>query len=183
MSASDKQHRAGTARPASIHVVEALLFVGGLPLDTSRLSKAIPGADERTLQKAVECLNRRYQRQTRPYTIVRGEHGYRLTLRTTMRNALSSRFRSEFGRQLPRLATDVLSLVAYRQPVSREALETVIGDDVSGALRLLVRRRLIQPRPADPDDSAPPVYVTTSQFLDVFRLDRLSDLPTTSDLP
>ncbi len=78
-------------------------------------------------------------------------------------------------------ALDVLALVAYRQPVTRQEVENLRGVECASALRQLVRFGLIalqrgQEKPRDV------CYSTTARFLQMFQLRSLEDLPRTQDL-
>lgn len=81
---------------------------------------------------------------------------------------------------------EILSLVAYRQPITRAAIEEFIGEDVGAILRQLVRRELIAQatveKKSDDEPQSPKAYVTTARFLDLFGLENLADLPATEDL-
>ncbi len=75
----------------------------------------------------------------------------------------------------------MLALVAYRQPVPRQEVESLRGSDSGGVLRQLVRLGLIAVH-RDEENPRAVVYVTTARFLALFQLQSLEDLPRTQDL-
>ena len=82
---------------------------------------------------------------------------------------------------LSQSAIDILAIVAYRQPISRDEIEKARNKAVGGVLKQLVRRDLLTTVP----DKAKPnrkLFRTTKRFLDLFNLDELADLPQTQDV-
>ena len=73
-------------------------------------------------------------------------------------------------------ALEVLSLIAYRQPISRPEIETLREGNAGNVLRQLVRRQLVAVR-RDGDASEGVVYETTPRFLEVFGVASLDELP------
>jgi segregation and condensation protein B len=77
---------------------------------------------------------------------------------------------------------ETLSVVAYRQPVTRAEIEHVRGVDVGAVLRSLIERHLVRIAGHREVAGRPLLYATTRRFLEVFGLARLEDLPTLRDL-
>ena len=78
------------------------------------------------------------------------------------------------------LVIEVLSVVAYKQPIDRTAVETILGQDVASSLRQLVKRRLIARVESD-DAAGDGKFITTSRFLELFRLESVDELPVAED--
>ena len=127
------------------------------------------------IDELVQELNDAYDRDGSVYRIAHHGAGYRLELRGEW-GPIRDRF---YGRvkeaRLSQSAVDVLAIVAYQQPISGEEVDKLRAKPSGGVLSQLVRRDLLQvERPAP---KAPPLYRTTSRFLDLFGLDELADLP------
>jgi segregation and condensation protein B len=75
-------------------------------------------------------------------------------------------------------ALETLSIVAYRQPVTRAEIENLRGVDCSGGLRRLLELRLVKILGKDKGPGRPILYGTTREFLSLFNLADLRDLPT-----
>lgn len=178
-----------------VQIVEAILFVGSEPLSAEAFARSFPEASVEEFRRAVHALQRRYRRENRPYLVRATPAGYTLELVERHAQELRSRSKTDRGVKLPRPVIEVLSLVAYRQPIGRPAIEEFLGEDVGAILRQLVRRELIALTPAakqppakpstEDTGEAPapaPAYVTTTRFLDLFGLENLADLPATEDL-
>ncbi len=162
-------------------IVEAMLFIGGVPLTTERACEAIRGLTPAQFTLLIEELEHDYRSQGRPYYVRLHEGGYSLELRPRFR-AVAERLSGGVREvRLSPLAVDALSLVAYRQPVTKQEVDTLRGADSGSLLRQLVRHGLIgvAPRAEAAGEAA---YVTTQQFLEMFGLKDLDDLPQTQDL-
>src|SRR5207248_7307806 len=118
--------------------------------------------------------------QGRPYTIQLHEQGYLLVLRPRYAGVRERLYGGPREARLSPAAVDVLSLVAYRQPATRQEIDSLRGADSGSVLRQLVRHGLValQRNEGDPESR----YVTTPRFLKLFGLTCLDDLPQTQDL-
>lgn len=175
----------GDACPISPEsIVEAMLFVGrpnGQPLSAREIAAAMRGVSPSEVEAAVGTLNAVYLRDGAPYAIVQESTGFRLVLREQfcrVRDKLYGRIRES---RLSPAAIEVLSLVAYHQPISLARIDQLRGSPSGGMLRSLVRRELVRmERPAD--RSGQPSYRTTGRFLRLFGLENLDELPRNTEL-
>jgi segregation and condensation protein B len=169
-------------------VLEAALFVGGTPLTAKRLSSLFHTDHGFGF---VECLldelNKQYAEEGRPYSIVLGEGGYRLALLPEFESVRNKYY--GYGPKEVKLSQDVLevlSLVAYKQPITRSRMEELGKENPGPALRQLLQRELIRiDRPHGQESSQSkhdPAYVTTPRFLSLFGLGSLRELPVAEDL-
>ena len=170
------------APPPLPRLVEALLFVGGAPLTAARACETIRGLSEAQFAEAVAALNAEYRRQGRPYTIQAQGPGYVLTLRPRFRPVAEKLYGGPRAARLSPAAIDVLALVAYRQPATKQEIDTLRGSDCGGLLRQLVRRGLVAVVHRADADRREVSYGTTTRFLELFKLGSLDDLPQTQDL-
>lgn len=167
--------------PPLVRIIEAMLFVGGAPLTAARACEAIRGLTAEDFQQAVDALNRSYRAQGRPYQLQIQDHGYVLALRPRFAGVREKLYGGAREARLSQTAVDVLALVAYRQPATRQEIDSLRGADSGGVLRLLVRHGLVALRRGEGEDKEDR-YVTTQRFLDLFHLRGLEDLPQTQDL-
>jgi segregation and condensation protein B len=165
-------------------ILEAMLFVGhpsNEPLASTQVASLMRGVRPAEIDDLVRELNAAYDAEGRPYKIESVGAGYSLRLRPQF-NSLRDKF---FGRvkeaRLSQAAIDVLAIVAYNQPLSREQLEKLRGKPSGSILNQLVRRQLLRvERPADNPREAR--YFTTQRFLDLFALAGLDELPRSQEL-
>jgi segregation and condensation protein B len=170
------------APPPLPRIVEALLFVGGAPLTPERACETIRGLTPEQFRQAVETLNRAYRQEGRPYRVQAQERGYVLALQSRYRPVLEKLYGTNRAARLSPAAIDVLALVAYRQPATKQEVDSLRGADSGHLLRQLVRRGLLAVVHRGDAAQREVSYGTTARFLELFRLRNLDDLPQTQDL-
>jgi segregation and condensation protein B len=168
--------------PSPLRIVEALLFLGGIPLTAAAACEAVRGLTPELFDQALDTLNKAYRRQHRPYSIVAQGGGYILALRPRFRGVPEKLYGAPREARLSPAAVDVLALVAYRQPATRQEIDSLRGADSAGLLRQLVRHGLVTIVQRGEAGRREVYYGTTSRFLEVFGLGGLDDLPRTQDL-
>ncbi len=168
-----------TPPPPLLRILEALLFVGGPPLTAARAAETVRGLGEDEFHQAVDSLARSYRAQGRPYQVQVQDRGYVLALRPRYQGVREKLFGGVREARLSQAAVDVLSLVAYRQPATRQEIDSLRGADSGAVLRLLVRHGLVALQRGEDRETR---YVTTPRFLHMFGLTSLDDLPQTQDL-
>lgn len=169
-----------TAPPPLPRILEALLFVGGAPLTPMRAAEAVRDLDEDEFHQVIAGLNRDYRAQGRPYHIQLQEHGYVLMLRPKYVGVREKLYGGVREARLSQAAVDVLSLVMYRQPATRQEIDGLRGADSGAVLRQLIRYGLVALHRIEGEKESR--YVTTPRFLQLFRLSSLDDIPQTQDL-
>jgi len=161
-----------------------MLFVGSRmnePLSSARAAELMRGVAADDIPGLVDELNQRYSSKGAPYQIISEGSGYRLVLRRAfypLRDKFYGRVREA---RLSQAAIEVLSIVAYRQPITADDLGKLRGKPSGSILSQLVRRQLL--RIDRPDGRrSPAVYHTTDRFLGLFGLETLEDLPQAEDI-
>lgn len=167
--------------PSPEQLIEAMLFVGGPPLPAAVACTAVRGLTADRFQEAIAALNKRYRDQRRPYTIEARGDGFVLVVRPTYRNLRERLFGGPRETRLSQPALDVLSVVAYRQPLTKAEADAVRGTDSGATLRQLVRLGLIAVRHRADATEREVRYGTTPRFLQVFGLNSLDELPHLGD--
>ena len=164
-------------------ILEAMLFTGGpggSPLTAVRASEPMRGVKPEDIPELIHQLNEKYLRTGRAFEIVPCGQGYQMKLRpqyASIRNLFSGKVREA---KLSTAAVQVLSIVAWKQPITAEQVTEIRGGAPSQTLlSQLVRRRLLCVERPDGDRVA--VYRTTERFLQLFHLQSLADLPQSDD--
>lgn len=163
--------------PTVEQIVEAMLFVGGVPLSGDAACRVVRGLSGDRFFEAIETLNRRYKSQRRPYSIQHRDGGYVIQVQPAYRAVRERLFGGLREARLTQPALDVLSLVAYRQPVTKSEIDSVRGVDSSGILRQLIRLGLVAVSRRGDAGQKDVSYGTTPRFLQLFSLQSLDDLP------
>jgi segregation and condensation protein B len=174
--------QAAESPPVLERVIEALLFIGGAALNIERASCAIRGLTSNQLLRSIKNLELEYRRQGRPYTIQAQDAGFVLTLLGRYQPVVERLYGQNREARLSQPAIEALSLVAYRQPVTKHEIDAIRGADSGALLRQLVRRGLVSIAQRPEKGSRGVSYGTTQRFLELFKLKSLDDLPQTKDL-
>ncbi len=167
--------------PSPEQIIEAMLFVGGPPLSVQAACSAIRGLTSERFLIAIDTLTRNYRLQRRPCSIQFRESGYSLEVMPAFRGLRERLLGGPREARLSQPALDVLSVIAYRQPVGKAEVDTIRGLDSGAILRQLVRLGLIVVRHRAESESREVRYGTTPRFLVVFSLGSLDELPRLGD--
>lgn len=156
-------------------LLEALVFVSDVPVSPDKLAETF-GLDKGVVRAGLEALAGEYERRGGGIRLVRVAGGYQF--RTDARWADWIR-RANRNRpfRFSRAALECLAIIAYRQPVTRGDVEYLRGVDSGGVIKTLLDKRLIRILGKKDVAGRPLIYGTTREFLEVFGLHGLSDLP------
>ena len=155
--------------------IEAVLFASATPVAREDLARVVgQGA---AVDLLIEDLA--VDLEGRPYEVAKVGSGW--MLRTKAAYAAAIRVAADAGGQglnLTEFDLAVLAAIAYHQPISRDGLKNIFGNDISRDLiGRLSERDLIATGPREPRRGAPYTFVTTETFLAAFGLESLRDLP------
>lgn len=160
-------------------VIEGALFVGGPVALTARKLASLIGqeTDARVAARLIDQLNEDYVAENRPYEIRLHEGGFQLQLREEFSEMQVKVF--GLGPREVKLSPEVLELlsfVAYNQPITQIDLSNIKHEKVNSHLRQLIRLQLVEVERTGSKRSEVQ-YVTGRRFLRLFELDSLDDLP------
>jgi segregation and condensation protein B len=163
------------------NIVEALLLSSGEPLSADKIHKIITSKESCTkadILEAIESLKIDYTEKE--IEISRVASGFRIQAKSSINDFLNIIYAEKTPRY-SRALMETLSIIAYKQPVTRGDIESIRGVSVSSSImRTLTDRNWIKIVGYRDVPGKPAMFSTTNEFLDYFGLKRLSDLP---DLP
>jgi segregation and condensation protein B len=157
--------------------LEAALFVADGPLSTRKLSQFALLADTTEVRELIDELNRAYEQDGSAFSVERVASGYQLLTHPRYANWLDQLHQRTAELKLSSPAMETLTIVAYRQPITRAAIEAVRGVQCSEIIKVLMERNLIRIGGEEDTLGRPYLYVTTRTFLELFGLRTLEDLP------
>jgi segregation and condensation protein B len=157
--------------------VEAVLLVADAPLPARKLAQIATLADSAEVTQAIEQLNRAYAVANAAFRIERVATGYRLLTLPHLAYWLSRLHQRQAELKLSPAALDTLTIIAYRQPLTRADLEAIRGLASTDLIKQLMDRGLVRIGGEDTSLGRPFLYETTRKFLDVYGLRSLDDLP------
>jgi segregation and condensation protein B len=190
-----------------IRIVEALLFACQEPLSVADMGRAIretareakeaakePGASpdeakmametvtDEQIQEALTALVAHYEKDERAFTVVERSAGWRLAARSEFAEWCRALYPSKKPSRLSAPALETLAIIAYRQPITKSAIEAVRGVSVDAMMQQLLDRDLVKIEGRAELPGRPLLYGTTDLFLDHFGIRQIDDLPNAAEL-
>jgi segregation and condensation protein B len=162
--------------PELVGQLEALLFASDGPLPLERIGEVLE-LDAADARAAVDALRATCDEPGRGLAVVEVGGGVRLVTRPEHAPVLVSLQRLRLKGRLSRAAVETLTIVAYRQPISRPEIEQLRGVGTESVLTHLLERRLVRVVGRKATPGRPVLYGTTREFLEHFGLRDLEDLP------
>ena len=156
--------------------LEAVLFAAGDAVTIERLSAALEAAPAELLDAAA-ALENRYDFENRGIMLLRIEDKLQLASRPMYGPYVRRVTESRRPPALSPAALEVLTIIAYRQPVTRAFIDQLRGVDSGGTLAGLAEKQLIEEAGRLEVPGRPILYRTTGRFLQAFALESLDDLP------
>lgn len=161
-----------------IHIVEAIIFAAGVAIKRSDILAKLPeGTTRKDLNDAIKGLEQKYQD---PCGIVLLCFGDKVQFASNKEygDIVAAALKPVKERELSRALLEVMSIIAYKQPVTRGEIEDIRGGrSADYAITTLMRVGLIEAHGRRDTPGRPVLYITTELFLKRFGLRNLDDLP------
>lgn len=164
-----------TVREAKEEAKEA-----GTEIDEAKA--ALEGTTEEQVRAALDALAAHYEQTERSFTIVERSSGWRLCALGSFGEWCRALYPGKKPQRLSGPALETLAIVAYRQPITKSAIEAVRGVSVDAMVQQLLDRNLLKIEGRADLPGRPLLYCTTDLFLDHFGIRTLDDLPNAAEL-
>ena len=167
-----------------INTVEALLFGAGRPLRLSEIRTLLESdgisAELSDIKQCINQLEERFELSSLEVTVVAS--GFRLQIKKAFSPSLTHLWNERTPR-ISKALMETISIIAYKQPVTRGDIEDIRGVSVSTqSIRTLLERNWIKVSGFKDAPGKPALYSTTKEFLDDLDMKSLSNLPELPDL-
>lgn len=156
--------------------IEAILFSVGEAIELKELAKVLE-LDEKTLEKILADMMDRYKEEDRGIQLIRLEKSYQLCTKNEYYDILSSLVNMPKKHSLTDSLMETLSIVAYKQPVTRQEIEAIRGVSCVHAINRLVEYNLITEVGRLDAIGRPILFGTTEDFLRCFGVTSMDELP------
>lgn len=157
--------------------MEAVLLISRGALTANRLGQLAGLSDASEVAEMISTLNEGYDRGGSAFRIEQTAIGYLMMTRPALVSWLDRLHERQAQLKLSPPMMETLTIVAYQQPVTRAGVESIRGVQSAEMIRQLIDRGLIKVGGEEDSLGRPFLYVTTRQFLDMFGLGRVQDLP------
>lgn len=162
--------------------LEAILFAAGYPIEYEKLAAAAM-ASETEVRDTIWRMKLQYQDEHRGIQIVTYDNKCQLCTKEVFENRIRTAMGIRQSGKLSNACLEVLAVIAYNQPVTKAVIEQIRGVDSSYAVSVLSEKSLIEPKGRLDVPGKPILYGTTDDFLRVFGLSSLEELPSVGDTP
>ncbi len=158
-------------------IVENLLFITDRPLKPARIAEVVETVNAKRVLEIIQDLAREYEDTGRAIRILEIGGGYQMCTKPEYGRWVRRLYNEKMTTRLSNAALETLAIVAYKQPVTRAEMEMIRGVDVAAPLEKLLERGLVRVLGKRDTIGRPMVYGTTDEFLRLFGLNKISELP------
>jgi segregation and condensation protein B len=162
-------------------IIESLLFAAEDPLTVDKIKAVLDISDLKAIREALALLGEEYESTKRGFCLAEVAGGFQLRTLPEYGQWVR-RLKETRPPRLSKAALETLAIIAYKQPLLRSEVEYLRGVDSGGTIKTLLERRLVRIMGRKDLPGRPMVYGTTKQFLELFNLKDLGELPTLQDL-
>ena len=158
-------------------IIETLLFIADRPVKPGRLAEVVETVNAKQVLDIIEELTREYAQTGRAVQIVEVGGGFQMATKPEYGRWVRKLYNEKMTTKLSNAALETLAIIAYKQPITRAEMEAIRGVDVAGPLERLLERGLVRVVGKKDTIGRPMVYGTTDEFLRMFGLNKVSELP------
>jgi len=158
-------------------IIEALLFVSESPISPEQMALVLEDLEPSEIRALIETLKKEYESSQRSLVIQEVAGGYQMTTNPLYAPWLRKFLKKTQGERLSGPSLETLAIIAYKQPVTRQEIESIRGVNVEGVLKTLLEKRLLRIAGRKEIIGRPLLYGTSREFLEYFGLNSLEELP------
>ncbi|MDD4834180.1 MAG: SMC-Scp complex subunit ScpB [Lutispora sp.] len=160
--------------------VECILFVSGDPVSLKDLAGVLD-IDQGTLKKIINQLMDDFDDETRGIKIIEINGSYQMCSKSEFYEFVEKLFKPKAKGGLSQASLETLSIIAYKQPITKSSIDSIRGVKSDACITRLVEKEIIKEIGRMDTPGRPILYGTTDNFLRLFGLKNIGDLPTLKD--
>jgi segregation and condensation protein B len=166
--------------------IEALIFASDSPVTREEIRACLEQSLEifiepEAIEEALRQLAERYQDPAHAFEPVEIAGGWQFMTKGAYHNTVAVYLKQTTRKRLSQAALETLSIIAYRQPVSKSELEKIRGVNCDYSMQKLLEKELVSIVGRSEGPGRPLLYGTSEKFMDYFGLKSLKDLPQPKD--
>jgi len=166
--------------------IEALIFCSPTPIKAVDIKVCLSemfGADvpEEDIINAIKRLEEKFQNEEFSFQLNKSAGGYQFLTKPAYQTSIGILLKQQSKKRLSTSAMETLSIIAYRQPISRTEIENIRGVNCDYAVQKLLDKGLIEITGKAETIGRPMLYGTTSKFMEYFGINDISELPVPKD--
>jgi segregation and condensation protein B len=166
--------------------IEALIFCSPSPSKVADLKACLSemfNADvpEEDIVNAIQKLEEKYQHDEFSFQLNKGGGGYQFLTKPAYQTSIGIMLKQQSKKRLSTSAMETLSIIAYKQPISKTEVENIRGVNCDYAIQKLLDKGLIEIRGKAETIGRPMLYGTSAKFMEYFGINDINELPTPKD--
>ncbi len=162
-------------------IIEGLLFAFGDPLEDKEISKVV-NISVKDVNKYLQEMKVEFEEQNRGIRIIKINNSYQLSTRPEHYDFIKAIVISRNQRNLSNASLETLSIIAYKQPITKMEIDEIRGVKSDKSIETLMQRKLIREIGRLDRPGKPILYGTSDEFLKFFGIECIEDLPNIEDL-
>ncbi len=166
--------------------IEALIFCSAKPVSKKELHSTlvemfeadIPMTD---IEESIDRITEKYHSDEFAFEVVKSGGGYQFLTKPAYQSSIGIHLKQQSKRRLSTSALETLSIIAYKQPVTKVDIEQIRGVNCDYSVQKLLEKNLIEIKGKSESVGRPLIYGTSEKFMDYFGINELSELPAPKD--
>jgi len=136
---------------------------------------------DKDIEKAIDELMKKYEDDQYSFTIVKSGGGFQFLTKPAYQGSIAILLKQQSKRRLTTSALETLSIIAYKQPVTKGDIEQIRGVNCDYTVNKLLEKGLVEIKGKGDSIGRPILYGTSQRFMDYFGINELNELPTPKD--
>ena len=157
-------------------ILESILFALGSPAEFEKLEDALELSHDEVVD-LITAFMKDFNKKSRGMKVIRLENSIQMVSKSEHHPYIARMLETRAQKGLSQSSLETVSIIAYNQPVTKAMVDAVRGVDSYNSIVRLLERELIEQRGRMDAPGRPMLYGTTSEFLRVFGLESLDELP------
>ncbi|MFQ3212598.1 MAG: segregation and condensation protein B [Marivirga sp.] len=166
--------------------IEALIFCATAPLKEQEIQKCLTEMFEAEVPKehvmdAIKQLQAKYTDEAFSFQIAHVGNGYQFLTKPAYQASIGIMLKHQSKKRLSNSALETLSIIAYKQPITKGEMEQIRGVNCDYTVQKLLEKELVEIKGKSDAIGRPILYGTSQNFMEYFGINSLKDLPTPKD--
>ncbi|MBT0812142.1 SMC-Scp complex subunit ScpB [Litoribacter ruber] len=166
--------------------IEALIFCSPNPLGVAEIGKCLTEMFESDVPKehiedAIKVLQQKYEHDDYSFGLVNLGGGFQFLTKPAYQSSISILLKQQSTKRLSTAQMETLSIIAYKQPVTKGEMEQIRGVNCDYSVQKLLEKELITIKGKAETVGKPLLYGTSEKFMEYFGINNIKDLPQPKD--
>jgi segregation and condensation protein B len=169
-----------------INHIEALIFCSPKPITISDILAALmemfeADVPEEDVEKSIKQIQEKFSDDKFSFELVKSGGGYQFLTKPAYQASIGILLKQQSKKRLSNSSLETLSIIAYKQPITKSELEQIRGVNCDYAISKLLEKELVEIKGKADSIGRPMLYGTSQKFMDYFGINDLKELPTPKD--